>query len=231
MREYWARLLEEAKFGEGGLLPAVVQDIRSGDVLMVAYMSRAAMGKTIETGEAWFWSRSRQSLWNKGETSGNKMLVKRMALDCDRDTLLLQVEPLGPACHTGAASCFISEEPTDESDKVVRFEGENVLAELDEQIKDRKENPVEGSYTNKLLDAGIERILRKVGEESGEFIIAAMNAKGGDAAAKRLAAEELADLIYHAEVALTSLGSSFHEVEKVLVERRGAKRRSESKKV
>jgi phosphoribosyl-AMP cyclohydrolase / phosphoribosyl-ATP pyrophosphohydrolase len=101
MREYWARLLEEAKFGEGGLLPAVVQDIMSGDVLMVAYMSRAAMGKTIETGEAWFWSRSRKSLWNKGETSGNKMLVKRMALDCDRDTLLLQVEPLGPACHTG----------------------------------------------------------------------------------------------------------------------------------
>ncbi len=231
VREYWAKLLEEAKFGEGGLLPAVVQDIRNGDILMVAYISREAMEKTIETGEAWFWSRSRRALWNKGETSGNKMLVKRMALDCDRDTLLLQVEPLGPACHTGAASCFVSEEPTDESDKVVRFEGRNVLAELDEQITDRKENPVEGSYTNKLLDAGIERILRKVGEESGEFIIAAMNAKGGDGAAKRLAAEELADLIYHAEVALTSLGSSFLEVEKVLVERRGAKRRLESRKV
>lgn len=231
MRENWARLLEEAKFVEGGLLPAVVQDIRSGDVLMVAFMNRDAMLKTVETGEAWFWSRSRQSLWNKGETSGNKMLVKRMALDCDRDTLLLQVEPLGPACHTGAASCFVSGEPADESDKVVRFEGKDVLAELNEQIRDRKDNPVEGSYTNKLLDAGIERILRKVGEESGEFIIAAMNAKGGDAAAKRLAAEELADLIYHATVAMSSLGSSFSEVEKVLVERRGAKRRLKSKPI
>lgn len=231
MKEYWERLLEEAKFGEGGLLPAVVQDINGGDVLMVAYMNREAMDKTIESGEAWFWSRSRKSLWNKGETSGNKMLVKRMALDCDKDTLLLQVEPLGPTCHTGARSCFVSREPADESDKVVRFDGQNVLAELDEQIRDRKMNPVDGSYTNKLLDAGIERILRKVGEESGEFIIAAMNAKSGDEMAKRLAAEELADLMYHAAVAMASLGSSFGEAEKVLVERRGAKRREESRKV
>lgn len=231
MKEYWARLLEEAKFGEGGLLQAVLQDIYRGDVLMVAYMNKEAMGKTVETGEAWFWSRSRQALWNKGESSGNKMLVKRMALDCDRDTLLLQVEPLGPACHTGAISCFVSEEPADESDKVVRFDGRNVMAELDKQIKDRKENPVEGSYTNKLLEAGIERILRKVGEESGEFIIAAMNAKSGDEKDKRLAAEELADLIYHSAVVMASLGLSFQEAVMVLVERQGGKRKSESKQV
>lgn len=231
MKEYWEKLLKEADFGEGGLLPAVVQDMSGGDVLMVAYMNKEAMEKTIESGEAWFWSRSRKALWNKGETSGNKMMVKRMALDCDKDTLLLQVEPLGPACHTGARSCFINEEPDFEEGRVVKFSVESVLDELDEQIRDRKRNPVEGSYTNKLLDAGIERILRKVGEESGEFIIAAMNAKSGDEKAKRLAAEELADLMYHCAVAMASLGSSFGDAEKVLVERRGAKRREESKKV
>ena len=221
MREYWQNLSKKAKFGENGLMPAVVQDFGSGDVLMVAYVNEEALRLTAEHEEAWFWSRSRGKLWNKGESSGNRMKVIRMALDCDCDTLLLQVIPAGPACHTGAETCFVNEPPADPEDAVRRFSGQGVLNELDSVIQERAKDPLEGSYTCKLLAAGTERVLRKVGEESGEFIIAAMKASiVGDAKSKQEAAGELADLIYHSQVALCSIGMRLKDVEDVLAARR-----------
>jgi phosphoribosyl-ATP pyrophosphohydrolase/phosphoribosyl-AMP cyclohydrolase len=221
LREYWQELCGKAKFGENGLMPAVVQDFGSGDVLMVAYMNEEALRLTAESGEAWFWSRSRGKLWNKGETSGNRMKVMRMGLDCDCDTLLLQVIPAGPACHTGAETCFVNDQSADSEDAIRRFSGQGVLNELDDVIQKRAKDPLEGSYTCKLLAAGTERVLRKVGEESGEFIIAAMKASlVGDPKSRQEAAGELADLIYHSQVALCSIGMKLKDVEDVLAARR-----------
>lgn len=170
-----------------GLLPAIVVDDRSGEVLMLAYMDETAFNKTMETKETWFYSRSRKEYWNKGATSGNKQRVKSIQADCDGDTLLVRVDPLGPACHTGEKSCFFD---------TVEGEHENlplssVIASLDDEIKERKADPVEGSYTAYLFEKGTDKIAKKLIEEAGEVIIAAKNKD------REELINEFGDLFYH----------------------------------
>lgn len=179
------------KFDDQGLIPAVVQDFNSGQVLMVAYMNREALKLTINKGEAHFYSRSRRSLWHKGETSGNTQEVKEIFYDCDGDTLLLQVVPRGPACHTGKMSCFYRTIDGDEQSA-----GGGILDELAAVIKQRKKERPEGSYTTYLFDKGLDKILKKVGEETAEVIIAAKNPNNDEII------YETSDLIYHLLVLL-----------------------------
>lgn len=182
----------QIKWNEQGLIPAVAQDVDSGRVLMVAYMNQEAFDKTVESGFAHFFSRSRNQLWKKGESSGNTLAVVAMAFDCDADTLLMQVRPAGPACHTGAVSCFFQE--------IQSFDGlphgANVLTKLYEVIDKRKQQPLEGSYTNYLFDKGVDKICKKVGEEAAECIIAAKNGSVQELT------YEAADLMYHLLVLL-----------------------------
>lgn len=198
-------------FDESGLIPAIIQDAGTGEVLTLAYMNETSLQKTIDTGETWFFSRKRQELWNKGETSGNKQIVKRIAYDCDADSLLVQVDPKGPACHTGEQSCFyqtlLSTEPS----------ARTVVHDVAEKIKERKQNPVEGSYTNYLFTEGIDKILKKVGEESSEVII---GAKNND---KDEIKWEIADLTYHTLVLMELLNVSIDDIKEVLFSRHIAK--------
>jgi phosphoribosyl-ATP pyrophosphohydrolase/phosphoribosyl-AMP cyclohydrolase len=190
------------KFNEQGLIPAIAQDEATGKVLMVAYMNQESIDLTLEKKIAHYYSRSRQKLWLKGETSGNIQKVKSFILDCDNDTILLKVEQVGVACHTGAYSCFHNPVFDD------AIEGE-ILNKLYEVILQRKTQPQEGSYTNYLFEKGIDKILKKVGEESAEVIIGAKNSK-----------EELiyeaSDLIYHLLVLLVNEGVSLTEIYKEL---------------
>jgi phosphoribosyl-ATP pyrophosphohydrolase/phosphoribosyl-AMP cyclohydrolase len=195
-------ILAKAKFGSDGLIPAVVQDVRTREVLTVAYMTREALELTLERRETYLWSRSRQQLWHKGETSGNSQKVMKVSLDCDCDAVLVEVEPLGPACHTGAYSCF-----------GVEPELEGVLRELYSVIEERKAKRPEGSYTTYLFNSGLDKILKKVGEESTETIVAAKNDDG------RLASET-ADLLYHLIVLLVERGVPLGEISRELMERR-----------
>jgi len=191
------------RFDERGLVPAVLQDAASGEVLMVAWMNEEALRRTQETGQVHFWSRSRQALWHKGATSGNLMNVREIRVDCDADTLLLKVDPAGPACHTGERSCFHR-----------RLQPPTVLQTLFATILDRQANRPPGSYTAYLLDAGEDEVLKKIGEEAMEVILAA---KGqGD---ERLVAE-VADLFYHLLVLLAARGLTLADVEAELVRRR-----------
>jgi phosphoribosyl-ATP pyrophosphohydrolase/phosphoribosyl-AMP cyclohydrolase len=204
-------ILEKAKFSADGLIPAVVQDARTREVLTVAYMNQEALRLTLEERETYFWSRSRQALWHKGETSGNSQKVLKVSLDCDNDTVLVEVEPAGPACHTGSYSCF-GVEPGLES----------VLNELYSVIERRKEERPEGSYTTYLFNSGLDKILKKVGEEATETIVAAKNNDG------RLSSET-ADLLYHLLVLLVERGVSLDEISWELKQRRtsgGTKRSS-----
>jgi phosphoribosyl-ATP pyrophosphohydrolase/phosphoribosyl-AMP cyclohydrolase len=195
-------ILEKAKFSADGLIPAVVQDARTREVLTVAYMNQEALRLTLEERETYFWSRSRQALWHKGETSGNSQKVLKVSLDCDNDTVLVEVEPAGPACHTGSYSCF-GVEPGLES----------VLNELYSVIERRKEERPEGSYTTYLFNSGLDKILKKVGEEATETIVAAKNNDG------RLSSET-ADLLYHLLVLLVERGISLDEISRELKQRR-----------
>ena len=205
----------EIRFDDRGLVPAVVQDVTTGQVLMVAWMNEEALQCTRETGQVHFWSRSRQELWRKGATSGNTMHVREMRVDCDADTLLLEVEPAGPACHTGHRSCFFRRSGVFDESPTARDAGRGqVLHNLFATILDRQANPQPGSYTAHLLDAGEDEILKKVGEEAMEVLIAA---KGqGD---ERLTAE-VADLFYHLLVLLAAQGLDLADVEAELVRRR-----------
>ncbi len=207
--------IKEIKFDEKGLVPAVVQDV-DGTVLMVAYMNEESLKKTIEDKTTWFYSRSRQSLWNKGETSGNKQKVVSIKVDCDMDTLLVTVEPMGPACHTGEKSCFYREVKEDGALAPCKKEekGEFILDELFGVICDRFDNPKEDSYTNYLFDCGIDKILKKVGEECSETIIAAKNAD------KKEIALEASDLIYHLLVMIKERDMDIKDVYEVLKDRR-----------
>jgi phosphoribosyl-ATP pyrophosphohydrolase/phosphoribosyl-AMP cyclohydrolase len=198
-----SRLLDIAKFGADGLIPAVVQDAHTREVLTVAYMNKEALQLTLERNETYFWSRSRQQLWHKGETSGNLQKVLKLSLDCDQDAVLIEVEPLGPACHTGAYSCFGAEP-----------ELEGMLRELYSIIEERKERRPEGSYTTYLFNSGLDKILKKVGEETTETIVAAKNSDS-----KRLIAET-GDLIYHLLVLLVERGISLEEISTELKARR-----------
>lgn len=200
--------LDAIVFDNNGLIPAVIQDDVTGEVLMLAYMNQEALTKTLETKETWFYSRSRQELWNKGATSGNRQTVKRLSLDCDQDALLVQVEPQGPACHTGEVTCFHKQ--VYESSENIR----PIIHELVEAIKERKENPVEGSYTGYLFREGLDKILKKIGEESSEVIIGAKNRD------KQELTSELADLTYHALVLMEESGVRVEDVKRELVKRR-----------
>jgi phosphoribosyl-AMP cyclohydrolase / phosphoribosyl-ATP pyrophosphohydrolase len=198
----------EPTFNEQGLVPAIVQDSRTGAVLMMAWMNAEAWRRTLETREAHFWSRSRDALWRKGETSGNTMRVTGVLLDCDDDTVLLQVVPAGPACHTGEQTCFfnpVAGEPVPPS--------RGFLQTLDSVIRGRKESPMEGSYTNRLFSEGTGKIAQKVGEESTETIVAALGQSD-----ERLVAEA-ADLIYHTLVLLAQRGLRLADVEAELERR------------
>ena len=196
-------ILDKAKFAADGLIPAIVQDARTREVLTVAYMNREALQLTLERRETYFWSRSRQQLWHKGETSGNSQKVSKVSLDCDQDAVLVEVEPLGPACHTGSYSCF-----------GVEPELEGILQELYSVIEQRKEKRPEGSYTTYLFNSGLDKILKKVGEEATETIVAAKNSD-----AQRFVSET-GDLIYHLLVLLVERGISLDEISRELKGRR-----------
>ena len=200
--------VESLTFDENGLIPAIVQDERTGNVLMLAYMNKEALQKTIDTKETWFYSRSRQELWNKGATSGNRQTVKNLALDCDNDSLLIQVTPLGPACHTGEVTCFHNQ----------IFEGvvptRSIVHEITDEIKNRRANPIDGSYTTYLFREGLDKILKKVGEETTEVVIGAKNRD------KAEVTSELADLTYHSLVLMEELGVSVEDVKGELRKRR-----------
>lgn len=196
------QIIPDLKFDENGLVPAVVQDWFSGDVLMVAWMNGDSLAKTIETGTTWFWSRSRQQLWNKGETSGHTQRVKSIRYDCDADTLLVLAEQTGFACHTGERTCFYRTLEGGQPTPAVF----NALAELYELIEERRLEMPEGSYTTSLFAKGTDTILKKVGEEASELIVAA---KGGEAAEVRY---EAADLLYHMTVLLAQAGVPLAEV-------------------
>jgi len=204
-----------------GLIPAIVQDYRSKAVLMLAYMNAEALRLSLETGETHFWSRSRKKLWRKGETSGHIQKIKKIAVDCDQDTLLLEVEQVGVACHTGAPSCFFRE--LDSTGRLEAHRGRvpdtpqsqsSVLEALSKTIEERKRHPTKASYTRTLMDGGIDRILKKVGEESAEFLL---GAKNGD---KKEIVHEAADLIYHLLVALCYFDIPFRAIEAELAGRR-----------
>jgi phosphoribosyl-ATP pyrophosphohydrolase/phosphoribosyl-AMP cyclohydrolase len=186
------RLPRGLKFNEDGLIPAIIQDLRDDSVLMMAYMNRDALEKTIRTGQAHFWSRSRKSLWHKGATSGNYLNVKEVRIDCDGDALLLRVEPEGPACHTGQASCFFR---SVQNGSLRRFKPSPakalILDRIYNVILDRKRSPKPKSYVSLLLKSGRDKILKKIGEESGELIIGSKNNRASEII------WETADLWFH----------------------------------
>ncbi|MCG3085173.1 bifunctional phosphoribosyl-AMP cyclohydrolase/phosphoribosyl-ATP diphosphatase HisIE [Anoxybacillus sp. LAT_35] len=199
------------RFNEQGLVPAIVQDAHSKEVLTLAYMNEQSLQKTLETKETWFYSRSRQQLWHKGETSGNVQKVVDIRYDCDADALLILVEPKGPACHTGEYSCF-HHRLNDEKPVATpnRFAILNVLESL---IAEREAKRPEGSYTTYLFEKGIDKIAKKVGEEAAEVIIAAKNRS------KEELRWEAADLLYHLLVLLREQRVSLDDVLSVLAER------------
>jgi phosphoribosyl-ATP pyrophosphohydrolase/phosphoribosyl-AMP cyclohydrolase len=206
------RVAENVRFDENGLVPVVVQDAATGDVLTLAYANREAIEETLESGEAHYYSRSRKELWRKGATSGNTQRVVEMRLDCDGDALHYRVEPRGPACHTGKRSCFFTALTggTDEEDR----ESLGTMVErLAGTISERHREMPEESYTAELLGLGTERISQKVGEEAVEVVISALRNE-------RLA-EETADLLYHLLVLLEERGVGLEEVAKVLRDRHG----------
>jgi phosphoribosyl-ATP pyrophosphohydrolase/phosphoribosyl-AMP cyclohydrolase len=191
------------KKGPDGLLPVVVQEDSTDQVLMVAYMNEEAFNMTVDTGRMTYFSRSRKSLWIKGETSGHFQYVKSLTADCDKDTLLAKVSQVGVACHTGSYSCFFREIiKKDYTDKDPR----KVLEDVYAVIADRKEHPKEGSYTNYLFDKGIDKILKKVGEEATEIVIAAKNPD------KEEVKYEISDFIYHCMVLMVEKGVTWDEI-------------------
>lgn len=225
-----SNILEMVKFNSDGLIPAVTQDIRTDEVLMLAYMNEESLKKTIETGKVHYFSRSRQKLWLKGETSGHFQQVRSISIDCDGDTLLFKVEQTGAACHTGHRSCFFTrldaealkagveqEGAVDGSDsmdlqtpaataQVANAAGVEVLKEVFDVISDRLAHPKEGSYTNYLFDKGLDKILKKIGEEACEVVIASKNGAHSEIKA------EIADLIYHVMVLLVERGMSLQDI-------------------
>lgn len=206
--------IQDLQFGPDGLLPAIIQDVKTREVLMLAYMNRQALERTLATGRTWYWSRSRQQLWNKGETSGHFQLVREIAYDCDADALLIKVEQVGVACHTGAYTCFHNRLSFGEREEEQGANGSEVLAELWQVIKERQASRPEGSYTARLFNQGLDRILKKVGEEAAEVIIAAKNRQADEVA------WETADLIYHLWVMLAEQGLEPARIYRELAKRR-----------
>lgn len=205
--------LTQLKFDAQGLIPVVVQDWRDGTVLMVAFMNKEALHKTVTTKSVHFWSRSRQTLWEKGETSGHKLVLKDLFVDCDGDALLVKAEPIGPTCHTGEKACFFSR--IDEPGAKTSEAWGGILERLYQTIQDRKRQPSSDSYTSKLLDGGVDRVLKKVVEEAGEVVLAG---KGGK---KDEIIYETADLLFHTLVALGYHDITLQEVYQELATRFG----------
>lgn len=190
------------------LIPAIVQDFYTKEVLMLAYVNEESYEYMLENKETCFYSRSRKELWHKGETSGHYQKIKSMSLDCDKDTLLIQVEQIGAACHTGSYSCFFNEVQTSEEEY-----NNLIIEEVYKMIKDRKENPREGSYTNYLLEKGVDKICKKIGEEASETIIAAKNTD------KEELIGEISDLAYHVLVLMLDKNITVEDIKMKLSER------------
>jgi phosphoribosyl-ATP pyrophosphohydrolase/phosphoribosyl-AMP cyclohydrolase len=229
---------DEIRFGADGLIPAVAQDRRTGAVLMVGFMNRDMLHKTLETGDAWFWSRSRQEAWHKGATSGNYLRVREVRRNCEDNSLLLLCDPEGPTCHTGAYTCYYRRLDGTEVESSVEVESSELkipggragnvqpstlnfepggLDWVFEIVRQRQRERPDGSYVVKLLDGGVDRIGKKVGEEAAEVIIAAKNRSAEELA------NEMADLWFHTLVALADAGMAPADVYRVLAERHQTK--------
>jgi phosphoribosyl-ATP pyrophosphohydrolase/phosphoribosyl-AMP cyclohydrolase len=209
--------VESIRYDDRGLVPAIVQDYLDGMVLMMAWMNQESLLKTIETGETWFWSRSRQEFWHKGATSGHLQQVKSLRYDCDSDCLLIVVEQIGDvACHTGERSCF------HRVNNHVEAPPADTLSQVYAVVCDRRDHPTESSYTCQLLAGGDNKILKKIGEETAEVVMACKDdALGvGDATTKAAIAGEVADLFYHTLVALAHHHVDIRDVYRKLQERR-----------
>lgn len=213
--------MEKLKFDAHGLIPVIIQDVQTNEVLMMAYMDKESLARTLATGTTWFYSRSRRKLWQKGETSGHYQYVKEVYYDCDADTLLCKVEQVGEACHEGYKSCFHYDltdgQPvaTQTADPAAIYDtGPAILNELFKVITDRKANPQEGSYTTYLFSKGQDKILKKVGEEAAETIIASKND------CKEEVVYEMADLWYHCLVLLANHGFEPKDIFAELAKRR-----------
>lgn len=210
--------LQHIKFDAEGLVPAIVQDNQSKQVLMLAYMNQESLKLSQDTGYTWFWSRSRNELWNKGATSGHKQKIVSLSYDCDGDTLLVLVEQIGPACHTGAYSCFAHPlEIKGEQAEITQEEGNRfaILNELETEIAKRFAERPEQSYTSYLFNKGLDKILKKIGEEASEVIIAAKNNDNNELAS------EASDLLFHLMVLLRQQNLPIDELMDVLRERQG----------
>ena len=220
--QFAAELGQHLRFNEAGLIPAVAQDWLDGAVLMVAWMNAEAIERTLATGEVHYWSRSRQELWHKGATSGQLQTLHGLRYDCDADVLLLTIAQAGAgACHTGARSCFYEEGPNPSAGGPAALPPPaDVCTELARVIEGRRDVPEPGSYTNKLLAGGDNAILKKIGEESAEFVMACKDDNAAEIAG------EAADIVFHMQVALAHHGVSWRQVQEVLAQRRGAPRRS-----
>jgi phosphoribosyl-ATP pyrophosphohydrolase/phosphoribosyl-AMP cyclohydrolase len=204
--------IEELRWDSDGLIPAVVQDAATGEVLTVAYMNKESLSKTRDLGETVFYSRSRESLWHKGETSGHFQKVISVMADCDQDALIVRVDPKGPACHTGARSCFFENVEGFKADQGRSIGA--ILGELERLIAERKAQKPEGSYTAKLFEKGLKRILQKVGEEATETVVAGMSGN------REETIREVSDLLFHLLVALREMDISLDDVAAELQSRR-----------
>ncbi len=202
---------DDFKLNKDGLVPVVTQDYKTGEVLMVAYMNKEAYNKTIETGQMHYFSRSRQELWHKGKTSGHYQYVKHLLIDCDNDTILAKVKQVGAACHTGNRSCFYTELVKKSYDSTNSF---LILNEVYDVIKDRKVHRKEGSYTNYLFEKGIDKILKKCGEEATEIVIAAKNTDSEELK------YEIADFLYHMMVLMAEKGLDWEDITAELSQRK-----------
>ena len=222
-------LIQNLKFDEKGLVTAVVQDDETNEVLTVAYMNADSLARTLQTGETWFWSRSREELWHKGATSGHTQRVVDIRLDCDGDALLVRVNPNGPACHTGEQTCFFRkdegqpkiEQPQPQLSlvNVAAMDLGILLQDLYKLVQERKDQRPEGSYTTYLFNSGLDKILKKVGEESAETIIAAKNADAEEGREQLTA--EISDLLYHLIVLMVEREVSLQDILTELSERAG----------
>jgi len=201
------------KLDDRGLVPAVVQHVDTDDVLMLAYMNSDSIRKTLETGDVWFYSRSRNKLWHKGEISGNYLRYRSGRIDCDGDTILIRALPEGPTCHTGSNSCF-QRDLGNETEFDSNNPSSGVLQELFDVIQERKKNPNSSSYTSALLEGDINRIAQKVVEEAGEVALAGATGRSKDMT------EEMGDLLYHAFVLMAANEITLEEVWSVLQDRR-----------
>ncbi|CAI4030851.1 putative bifunctional phosphoribosyl-AMP cyclohydrolase/phosphoribosyl-ATP pyrophosphatase [Nitrospira tepida] len=207
---------QEVQFDDRGLIPAIVQDWRDGSVLMLGYMNREALDRTRSTRSVHFWSRSRQRLWEKGETSGHRLIVKDLFIDCDQDTILVKAEPVGPTCHTGKQSCFFTElKGSEGQDRNPSAALGGILERIAETVRDRRANPRAGSYVSKLLEGGPDRFLKKVVEEAGEVLLAGKNAK------REEIVYEVADLLFHTLIVLEANEIPLSDVYRELAARHG----------